>query len=847
MNTPRAEATPAGSVAEREPWRLEITSGPLDGHSWRLRAAVNRIGADVECECAVPQDPALAPEHARLESAGDELTLSPRPGARVAFGARQAEEPEKLTAETEFVCGSTWMRATRVRPAATRGLSTSDTLARLDETANRLLSQAASRSEAAGCRYLMVEHLALALAGDPGLSSAVPRALVADLETALRERATPVKLAELVFTPRLLRVLALACDSSGAGRVTPAALLEAIAKEGRSRAAHLFAEHRMAFPLAGRPEVAAASSTLGPILSGIGRDLTALARADKLPPLIGRAAELDLVLQILGRARKNNPVIVGEPGIGKTCLVEGVARRAIQPDAPGILRGKHIIEISPGALVAGTQYRGQFEERLLALVREAARPDVILFIDEIHLLVGAGRADGVMMDAGNLLKPALARGEITVIGATTHAEFRRSIEKDQALERRFDPVFLAEPTPDQAIEIATGLTADLTRHHGLRFTPEAIAAAVHLSVRHLPERHLPDKAVDLLDRAASRRNLRGTAGAGAPPVSRADIAEALSDWIGRPVESDEAESAAGLLDLEQKLGARVLGQEAAIASVAGSLRMARAGMKSGRGPLGVFLFAGPSGVGKTELGRALAEVLFGGEQAFIKLDMSEYQERHSISRLIGAPPGYVGHGDGGVLTEAIRRRPSAVVVFDEIEKAAREICDVFLQIFDEGKLTDGQGRTTDFRGTVVVLTSNLRPDQPAEKRIGGFRGGAPDPVDVRKALGNTFRPELVNRIDEVIAFRALDDAVLAKLVERHLAPAREQLAKKGATLELADGVVTWLAREGQVDQWGARELERAVQRRVAQPLAALLLAGKVAAGSVVRVKPGEQVLDVEIA
>ncbi|MBI4862851.1 MAG: AAA family ATPase [Candidatus Riflebacteria bacterium] len=863
-NTAVRPAAPRSTGADAG-WRLEVTSGPLDGQSWRLRQSRARLGSGEGCDFSMPQDQALQPEHATLEvSASTGVTIAPMsPEAIVRVGEDRLTGPALLTPESDFVCGSTWLVTTRVRPHGPAMLQAADAVARLDEEANRLLSRAARRAESHGQRFLGAEHLALELVEHAGCSQWLStqgvsaKDAASGIERAMNDRKGDHRVADLVFTPRVFRVLSMAAEEAKTERVRPAHLLAALLGEGRSFAARALA----ALGTKGTPDLSptgagpgiASGTVLGPLLTEIGRNLTALAAQGKLPPLVGRQRELRQVLQILGRSRKNNPIVVGEAGIGKTCLIEGVAQRAVGPDAPPIVKGKQIVEINPAMLVAGTQYRGQFEQKVVQLVQESSRPDVILFIDEIHLLVGAGRGEGSMMDAGNMLKPALARGEITVIGATTHSEFRKSIEKDAALERRFDPVFLAEPLPAEAIEIVRGVAGHLEKHHGVHYAPEALEASVHLSVRYLPDRHLPDKAIDLLDRAAARRllatvNIRPD-GAASSDLGPREIGDALAEWIGRPVEAVEAEQTTALLDLEARLASRVLGQSPAIDAVASLLRASRAGLRPGRGPVGVFMFLGPTGVGKTELARALAEILFGTDQALVRLDMSEFQEKHSVSRLIGAPPGYVGHEEGGVLTEAVRRRPSSVVLFDEVEKACPEVFDLFLQIFDEGRLTDGQGRTTDLRGTVLILTSNLRPDLTKEKRIQGFSHdevAKGPPADVRAKLKGHFKPELLNRIDEIVFFSILERAALVEIMDRHLAPAREQLARKGSGLDVAPEAYDWLAGEGKTDEYGARELARCIQRHLSQPLAKLLLTGATAPGSTVAVRVVDGALAVSV-
>ncbi len=616
------------------------------------------------------------------------------------------------------------------------------------------------------------------------------------------------------------------------------------------------------------------------------RDLTRMAALGALDPLVGREQEVGRIIQILARRTKNNPALIGEPGVGKTAVAEGLALRMASGAVPEPLRGKRLLSLDLVSMVAGTKYRGEFEERVNQVLSEVRRAgNVILFLDELHNIVGAGSAEGAI-DAANILKPALSRGEIQVVGATTLEEYRKYIEKDAALERRFQPVKVAEPTPDQAKAILRGLRRRYEEHHGLTISDEAIDAAVELSQRYLPDRFLPDKAIDLIDEGAARmrveeevpitlralsdraeRAAREKAQAiamqdferaailrdaeadfrreldrkqtrqkgGAPrELSREDIAGVLAQWTGIPLESITKGEAKRLLELEGELHRRVVGQDRAVSAVAAAIRRGRVGLKEPNRPIGVFLFLGPTGVGKTELCRALAAALFGSEEALIRFDMSEYMEKHAASRLVGSPPGYVGHEEGGQLTEQVRRRPWSVVLFDEIEKAHDDLQNILLQVMEDGQLTDGQGRKADFRNTVVVMTSNVGAQKLVSKSPPlGFAGGNSDDKRreaVMEELKGRFKPEFLNRLDEVILFERLERRDLERIALRLLGGVRGRLSELGVDLDAKWEAVTLLADPGAEREQGARPIRRAVRRRVEEPAAELLLSERLGAG-----------------
>ncbi|HEC33345.1 MAG TPA: AAA family ATPase, partial [Chloroflexi bacterium] len=623
------------------------------------------------------------------------------------------------------------------------------------------------------------------------------------------------------------------------------------------------------------------------------RDLTQMAREGKLDPVIGRDMEILRVIQILCRRTKNNPVLIGEPGVGKTAIVEGLAQKIAADDVPEILKGRRVVQMDLAAMVAGTRFRGEFEERLKAAIEEIQRAqgDIILFIDELHTVVGAGAASGAL-DASSMMKPALSRGELQCIGATTLDEYRQYIEKDGALERRFAPVFVDEPTVEETIEMLHGLRDRYEAHHRVRISDEALVAAARLSHRYVTDRRLPDKAIDLMDEAAaklrvalytlppdlkqaqseiSRLRIEEEAAGNQRDYERAadlkterlrleedfrkkreawqqehqldetveeeDIAEVVASWTGVPVARMMETEAEKLLRMEEAIHQRIVGQDEAVAAVADAIRRGRSGLKDPRRPIGSFIFLGTSGVGKTELAKALAWFLFDDEDTLLRIDMSEYHEHHTVSRLFGAPPGYIGYEQGGQLTEAVRRRPYRVILFDEIEKAHPEVLHALLQILDDGRLTDGQGRTVDFRNTVIVMTSNVGTEF-AEKggALGFLRAGEEAHEEdenrrrIEKALKEVFRPEFINRVDEIIIFNRLTLEQVERIVSLQMGEIAERLQEQGLQVELTDAARRWLARKGYDPQFGARPLRRALQRYVESPLSVRLLRGNFASG-----------------
>ncbi len=761
------------------------------------------------------------------------------------------------------------------------------------------------------------EHLLLALIEQPdGVIPEILRQLGVDIEGVSRRldeelRRTPRSqifgggVGQVYITPRLKRVIDQSNEEASRLKddyISTEHLFLAIAAERNTPAARILIEFGVTRDriLDAIKEVRGGQKVTSPqaesryrTLHKFSRDLTQLAREGKLDPVIGRDAEILRVIQVLCRRTKNNPVLIGGAGVGKTAIVEGLARKIAEDDVPELLSGKRVVQLDLGAMVAGTRFRGEFEERLKAAMEEIQRAEgeIILFIDEIHSVVGAGGAMGAL-DASSMMKPALARGELRCIGATTPDEYRRYIEKDSALERRFAPIWVEEPTVEETIEMLKGLQDRYEAHHNVRFTEEALIAAARLSNRYVTDRHLPDKAVDLIDEAASKLRV---AIYSMPPdlkqlksrlqklateeeaawqnrdyeraaqykaermaleaefnqkrdawrqetgldeiVDAEDIAEVVASWTGIPVTNLMQTEADKLLHMEEHLHQRIVGQDEAINAVADAIRRARSGLKDPRRPIGSFIFLGGSGVGKTELAKALAQFMFDDEEAMVRIDMSEYREQHTVSRLFGAPPGYVGYEEGGQLTEAVRRRPYQIVLFDEIEKAHPDVWNALLQILEDGRLTDGQGRVVDFRNTIIIMTSNIGTQYAKQGGTLGFIRSTESGDEMRESkkkieegLKQTFRPEFLNRIDEIIIFHPLTLEHVEQIVDLQMKEIRERLAERGVSIELTPAARKWLATEGYDPAFGARPLRRTLQRYVESPLSKRILRGEFKAG-----------------
>ncbi len=573
------------------------------------------------------------------------------------------------------------------------------------------------------------------------------------------------------------------------------------------------------------------------ILDQYSRDLTMLAASGSFDPVIGRDEEIRRSVQILSRRSKNNPVLIGEPGVGKTAVAEGIAAYIAGSDAPDSMAGKRLVALDLPALLAGTKYRGDFEERVKAVLKDVKKAgDVILFIDEMHTMIGAGSAEGAI-DAANILKPALGRGEVQIIGATTPEEYRRHIEKDAALERRFQPVKIAEPSRSDSLKMLGAVRQGLEKHHGVKISDAALTAAVDLSARYINDRFLPDKAIDLADEAAAHIRVSGGG-----LVTAEDIAGIVSMWTGIPVANLSADETKRLCNMESILHRRVIGQNEAVTAVSRAIRRGRVGLSDPDRPIGSFLFLGPTGVGKTELCRALAEAVFGESDAMIRLDMSEYMEKHAVSKLIGSPPGYVGYEDGGQLTERVRRKPWSVVLFDEIEKAHEDVWGILLQIMDDGRLTDSAGRVVSFRNTIIVMTSNVGAKSISDGRPRmGFTPDGGDEAQLMRArineeLRRTFKPEFLNRIDETIVFRRLSRAEIRSIAERMLLTVAERFKALGMTLSVPDQVVDFLAERGYDEKYGARPLRRAIRSMIEDKAAELMLTDSLGRGDTVQAR-----------
>ena len=803
---------------------------------------------------------------------------------------------------------------------------------RFTERAQKVLIIAQQEAAALGFNYVGTEHLLLGLVKEgKGIAAQVLRGMGVDSDKVIEKieeltgRGDQSAVGQMIYlTPRTKRVLELSVLEArrmNHNYVGTEHLLLGLIREGEGVAAKVLRDLNVDLGKAREEIIKTLSSGVPgqaesaqdgvqtPTLDQYGRDLTQMVRDGKLDPVIGRTKEIERVIQILSRRTKNNPVLIGEPGVGKTAIAEGLAQKIVEGQVPEIIKGKRVVTLDLASMVAGAKYRGEFEERLKKVMSElTAAGNVILFIDEMHTIIGAGAAEGAI-DASNILKPALARGEIQAIGATTLDEYRKHVEKDPALERRFQPIMVGEPTVEETIQILTGLRDKYESHHRVKITDEAIRAAAVLSDRYIADRFLPDKAIDLIDEAASKVRIKTIT---APPelkeleekiedikkekeeaishqefekaaalrdderklkqqleeikgnwekdtrqataeVGEENIAAIVSDWTGIPVTKLAEEETQRLAKLEDVLHRRVIGQDEAVKAVAKAVRRARVGLKDPKRPIGSFIFLGPTGVGKTELSRALAEALFGDEDATIRIDMSEYMEKHSVSRLVGSPPGYVGYEEGGQLTEKVRRKPYSVILLDEIEKAHPDVFNILLQILEDGRLTDSKGRTVDFKNTVVIMTSNVGAHTiRKQKRLGFTDAGEDAKKDeyqkmkegIMEELKKTFRPEFLNRVDETIVFHQLEEDHIIKIVDLMLAELSKRVEDLQISLEVTDQAKQLIAKEGFDPMYGARPLRRAIQNMIEDRLSEEMLSGKVKEGDTVMVdaKDGEIVL-----
>lgn len=794
---------------------------------------------------------------------------------------------------------------------------------RFTERAQRALIYAQEEARALGHNYVGTEHLLLGLLKEgEGAAAQVLKELGLDIDTCRRQIEELTGKGDFNFTegfgytPRTKRVMELSfyeARNLGHNYVGTEHLLLALVREGEGVAARILSDFGADFKklrsqvlnilkeegAENHQATAKKGGTSTPVLDQYGTDLTYLASEGQLDPVIGREKEIERVIQILSRRTKNNPVLIGEAGVGKTAVAEGLAQRIQEGNVPELLKDKKIVTLDMPGMLAGAKYRGEFEERLKNVMSEIKKSkDIILFIDEMHTIIGAGAAEGAI-DASNILKPALARGEIQAIGATTIDEYRKHVEKDPALERRFQPVNVGEPSKEETVQILFGLRDRYEAHHKVRITGGALRAAVELSDRYITDRYLPDKAIDLIDEAASRVRLQAFT---APPdlkemesrledlhkekeeavmnqnyekaaqirdeeqklknqleqkksnwakkstvntetVKEEEIAHIVASWTGIPVKKLTEEEADRLLNLEETLHKRVIGQDEAVKAVSRAIRRARAGLKDPNRPVGSFIFLGPTGVGKTELCKALAEVLFGDEDAMIRLDMSEYMERHTVSRLVGSPPGYVGYDDGGQLSERVRRKPYSVVLFDEIEKAHPDVFNILLQILEDGRLTDSKGRIVDFKNTVIVMTSNVGAHSLRKQKSIGFGSGDNMAAseyqkmkdNIMEDLKKTFRPEFLNRLDETIVFHSLEEDHLKQIVKIMVDSVSARLEEKDIYLEVTDAAKEFMTSEGFDPTYGARPLRRVIQRLLEDNLSEEILAGRVKVGDRVKV------------
>ena len=800
-----------------------------------------------------------------------------------------------------------------------------DRFDKFTERARRVLTLAQEEAQRFNHNYIGTEHLLLGLVRE---GDGVAAKVLANLGVELQKVRSAVEfiigrgdravLGEIGLTPRAKKVIELAVDEArrlNHHYIGTEHLLLGLVREGEGIAAGVLESlgvnlervraettRILSQSMPQQSQQAGAGTggrqqTRTPTVDQLGMDLTAAARANKLDPVIGRHKEIERVIQILSRRTKNNPVLIGEPGVGKTAIAEGLAQRIVAGDVPETLQGKRLLTLDIGSLVAGTKYRGEFEERLKKVIEEIkSSANCVLFIDELHMLVGAGAAEGAV-DAANILKPSLARGELQCVGATTLDEYRKHIERDAALERRFQPVVVDEPSVEETVDILRGIKDRYEEHHKLTITDDALKAAAELASRYVADRFLPDKAIDLVDEASSRVRIRRSStppslreamrGLDAlkkekdnaiasqeyeraaqlrdqelklqakiemmneglvepkdldkPVVTDEDIAEVVSMWTGIPLNRIASEESARLMKMEEALHEKVIGQHEAIVTVAKAVRRARAGLKDPKRPIGVFIFLGPTGVGKTELARRLAEFMFGSEESMIRLDMSEFMEKHSVARLIGAPPGYIGYDDGGQLTDTVRRKSYCLILLDEIEKAHPEVFNMLLQVFDDGHLTDAKGRKVDFRNTIMIMTSNVGSDLIRRDRTAGFtatRDEAQSAEDsyqrmkskVLQEMKNVFRPEFLNRIDSTVVFHALGKEHIAQIVDLMMREVSKQLLTKGVELEVSDEARAWLGEKGYDPVFGARPLRRVIQNEVEDRLSEAVLLGEFGVG-----------------
>jgi len=795
---------------------------------------------------------------------------------------------------------------------------------KFSERARRVLSLAQEEAQRFNHNYIGTEHILLGLVRETdGVAARVLSSLGVELSKVRSavefiigrgERPSP---GDIGLTPRAKKVIELAVDEArrlSHHYIGTEHLLIGIMREGEGVAAGVLESlgvsldkvraetTRILNQSVSQGQSQRGTSTRTPTLDQLGIDLTAASRAGKLDPVIGRSKELARVIQILSRRTKNNPVLIGPPGVGKTAIVEALAQHVVAGDTPDSLSNKRVVTLDMGALVAGTKYRGEFEERLKKVIEEIkAAGNCILFIDEMHTMVGAGAAEGAV-DAANILKPSLARGELQCIGATTLDDYRKYVERDAALERRFQPVNVEEPTNEETVEILRGIKSKFEEHHGVTIEDEALTAATTLASRFIADRYLPDKAIDLMDEAGSRVRIRtsgtplsvkesqkvletvrrekdeaiaqqqyeyaaelrdrelkladkiqqlqsewqSTSSDEQPVVNAEEIAEVVSMWTGIPVTRMAVEETERLIHMEEHIHRRIIGQEEAIVSISKAVRRARAGLKNPRRPIGSFLFLGPTGVGKTELVRALSEFMFGSDEAMIRLDMSEFMERHTVARLVGAPPGYVGYEEGGQLTDAVRRRSYTCILFDEIEKAHPEVFNILLQIFDDGHLTDAKGRKVDFRNTIIVMTSNIGSDLIKRDMSIGFAHAMDEDAEansnynkmkgkVEDEVKRFFRPEFLNRIDGQLVFHALSRENIVSIVDLMLNEVRKPMLEKGLSLEVTDAAKAWLGEKGYDPTFGARPLRRVIEQHIEDVLSDDVLSGKYSPGDTVKV------------